>query len=273
MRETALRFEGVAFSYRRTPVFAGFDLAIDAGSMTALLGPNGSGKTTFVRLASAALRPSSGRITLLDHDLAQLASRERARRVAVVPQETHPVFDFTVFEYVLMGRAPHLGFLGIETEKDREIAEEALERADVAHLARRTFRALSGGERQRVLVARALAQRASLLLLDEPTAFLDLKHRLALYDLLARLNDDESITVVVVSHDVNLAARYCERLVLLREGAIAADGEPRDVLRPGPLRDVYGVEVEIRVEPTTGRPFVVPLRPSASPLDSPSTAG
>lgn len=264
MSATALAMERLAFAYGRTPILAGLDLSITAGTITGILGPNGSGKTTLVRLASAALRPSQGRIALFGSDLAQLPTRERARRVAVVPQETHPVFEFTVEEIVRMGRAPHLGLLGLERPADRKIAREAMERCEVAPLAARSFRALSGGERQRVMLARALAQEARLLLLDEPTAFLDLKHRLSVYALLGRLHRDNGLTVVVVSHDINLAARHCDRLVLLRCGAIAADGTPAEVLRPDFLRSVYEVDVEVRTDPSSGRPFVIPLAPSES---------
>jgi iron complex transport system ATP-binding protein len=257
----ALALERVAFAYGRTPVLTGLDLAIAQGSITGLLGPNGSGKTTFVRLASAALRPSSGRIALFGDDIASMPVRERARLVAVVPQETHPVFEFTVDEIVRMGRTPHLGLLGLEGPRDRRIAREAMAQCEVDFLAGRSFRALSGGERQRVLLARALAQEARLLLLDEPTAFLDLKHRLAVYALLGRLHREHGLSVVVVSHDINLAARHCDRLVLLRCGAVAADGTPAEVLRPGPIRSVYEVDVEVRTDPSSGRPFVIPLSP------------
>jgi len=261
MSGTALAIEKLDFAYGRAPVLAGLDLSVAAGTITGILGPNGSGKTTLVRLASAALRPAAGRISVFGSDLSDLPSRERARRVAVVPQETHPVFEFTVEEIVRMGRAPHLGLLGLEAPRDRAIAHEAMERCEVTHVAARSFRALSGGERQRVMLARALAQEARLLLLDEPTAFLDLKHRLAVYTLLGRLHRENGLTVVVVSHDINLAARYCDRLVLLRCGAIAADGTPAQVLRPDPIRSVYEVEVEIGTDPSSGRPFVIPLKP------------
>lgn len=263
MSAPALSFERVAFAYGRTPILVGIDLAVAPGSITGVLGPNGTGKTTLVRLASAALRPASGRIALFGDDLAAMPARERARRVAVVPQETHPVFEFTVEEIVRMGRTPHLGLLGLEGPRDRRIAREAMERCEVAHVAGRSFRALSGGERQRVLLARALAQEARLLLLDEPTAFLDLKHRLAVYALLDRLHVEHGLTVVVVSHDINLAARYCDRLVMLRCGAVAADGTPAEVLRPEPIRAVYEVDVEVRTDPSSGRPFVIPLSPVA----------
>jgi iron complex transport system ATP-binding protein len=253
--------ERLEFAYGRTPILAGLDLSIAGGTITGLLGPNGSGKTTLVRLASAVLQPKTGRILLFGDDLASLSTRERARRVAVVPQETYPVFDFTVEEIVRMGRAPHLGLLGFEGPRDRAIARQAMERCEVAQLAARSFRALSGGERQRVMLARALTQEARLLLLDEPTAFLDLKHRLAVYALLGKLHRDNGLTVVVVSHDINLAARYCDRLVLLRCGAIAADGAPAEVLRPEPIRAVYEVDVEVGTDPSSGRPFVIPLAP------------
>jgi iron complex transport system ATP-binding protein len=254
--------EGLSFAYGRTPILDRLDLAVATGTITGILGPNGSGKTTLVRLASASLRPSIGNVALFGDDLASLPTRERARRVAVVPQETHPVFEFTVEEIVRMGRAPHLGLLGLEGPRDRKVARESMERCEVVELAARSFRALSGGERQRVLLARALAQEARLLLLDEPTAFLDLKHRLAVYGLLGRLHREHDLTVVVVSHDINLAARHCDRLVLLRFGSIAADGTPAEVLHPDSIRAVYEVDVEVRTDPSSGRPFVIPLAPA-----------
>ena len=262
MTTAALSLENVEFAYGRAPILTGLDLTVAAGTITGILGPNGSGKTTIVRLASAALRPSFGSVKVFGTELAALSSRERAQRVAVVPQETHPVFDFTVEEIVRMGRAPHLGLFGLEAPRDRKIARDAMERCEVAHVAARSFRALSGGERQRVMLARALAQESRLLLLDEPTAFLDLKHRLAVYALLGRLHAEHGLTVVVVSHDINLAARYCDRLVLLRSGSIAADGTPAEVLRPDPIRAVYEVDVEVRTDPSSGRPFVIPLAPT-----------
>lgn len=258
---SAIVATGLEFAYRRAPVFRGFDLTVAAGTMTALLGPNGSGKTTFVRLTSGVLRPGAGSIAVFGDDVTRLTARERARRIAVVPQESHPAFDATVREMVLLGRFAHLGFLGLESDDDLAIARAALARTDTVHLAERPFRALSGGERQRVLLARALAQQSRLLLLDEPTAFLDLQHRLEVHALLLDLVRRDGLTVLVVSHDLNLAARHADRLVLLSCGAIAADGPPEEVLRPDAIRDVYRVEVEIGRDPSTGRPFIVPLGP------------
>ncbi|HVQ34615.1 MAG TPA: ABC transporter ATP-binding protein [Candidatus Bathyarchaeia archaeon] len=261
MSAPALGFSGVTFGYGRTPVLSGLDLTIDRGEIVGLLGPNGAGKTTCVRLASGAVAAVSGRVDLFGDDVATLGARERARRVAVVPQETHPVFEFTVSEIVRMGRAPHLGFLGLEGPKDRELAHGAMRRCAIDHLADRSFRALSGGEHQRVLLARALTQGTPLLLLDEPTAFLDIKHRLVAYDVLVRLRDDAGPAIVIVSHDVNLAARYCDRLVLMRAGAIVASGAPEDVLTRAAIGEAYDVNVQIGADPATGRPFVIPLSP------------
>jgi iron complex transport system ATP-binding protein len=258
----ALALSGVRFAYPGAPVFAGLDFTVSPGEMVALLGPNGSGKTTLVRLASGALRPEAGTVRLFGSDLAAMPAKERARKVAVVPQQTSPAFEFTVFQMVLLGRAPHQGLLGLESDRDLEIARDALRKTDVAHLAERPFHSLSGGERQRVVLARALAQEAPLLLLDEPTAFLDLRHRLQAYQLARDLNRSGGITVVLVSHDLNLAARHCDRLVLLRCGEVVADGAPEDVMRPEPLREVYEVDVDVRVDPSTGRPYAVALGPA-----------
>lgn len=257
-----LQFDRVSFAYRGAPLFAGLDLSVGEGEMAAVLGPNGSGKTTLVRLAVGHLEPSAGSVTLRGTRLADLSSRERARTISVVPQESQLAFDFGVREIVLMGRAPHQGVLGLDGEEDRAIALEAMEQTGVAHLAERRFHELSGGERQRVVIARALAQRPRLLLLDEPTAFLDLKHRLAVYALLTRLNRDLGITVVVVSHDINLAARHCDRVVLLHRGAVAADGPPGEVLTVDNLRSVYAVDVDVRRDAVSGRTYVFPLQPT-----------
>lgn len=261
MPHTVLRFDDVTFAYRQSRVFSGFSFGLADGEMTAILGPNGSGKTTLVRLAVGHLQPSSGTISLSGRRLDDIPARERAQTVAVVPQDTQLAFDFTVREVVHMGRAPHLGLLGIESERDRGLVDEAMARTDVAELAERRFLTLSGGERQRVVIARALAQEPQVILLDEPTAFLDLRHRLAAYSLLTELNRERGITVIVVSHDINLAARHCDRLVLLRDGAIHADGSPTEVLTPSNIAGVYDVDAQVRLDPVTNRPYISPLSP------------
>lgn len=254
-----LELSDVTFAYRSEPVLAGLSLTVSEGESVAVLGPNGTGKTTLVRIASGALRPREGSVRLYGDPIGSLDSRERARRVAVVPQETRPAFDFRVREMVLLGRAPHQGILGRASREDLDAAQDALERCDLVGLADRDFDTLSGGERQRVALARALAQQTRLLLLDEPTAFLDLRHRLDVYSILEALRRDRNVTSVVVSHDINLAARHCDRLVLLHGGGIAADGAPAEVLTPDLVRAVYGVDAEIRTDGRSGRPFVVPI--------------
>jgi iron complex transport system ATP-binding protein len=266
--DIALQFSGVRFSYPRAPVFLELTLGVPRGQILGLLGPNGSGKTTLVRLASGGLRPDSGTIRVLGHDTRTWPSRDRARCVAVVPQQTSPAFEFSVFQMALLGRAPHQGLLGLESDRDLALVREALRRTDILHLADRPFHSLSGGERQRVVLARALAQEAPILLLDEPTAFLDLRHRLQAYHLLRRLNRDQGMTVILVSHDLNLASRYCDRLVLLRCGEIVADGAPEVVVSREHLRTVYEIEVDVREDPATGRPYAVALHPSSDPDDS-----
>jgi iron complex transport system ATP-binding protein len=255
---SALSFERVSFAYRGTPVFHDFSLTVGAGELTAVLGPNGTGKTTWVRLAAGSLAPQRGTVRLFEDDLRILGAAERARTVAVVPQESPLEFEFRVHEIVAMGRSPHQGLLGLESAEDRAAVAEALRVTGMELHAHRPLSALSGGEKQRVVLARALAQSPRLLLLDEPTAHLDLKHRLAIYTLLERLHG-EGMTTVVVSHDLNLAAAHCRRLVLFRCGEVVADGPPREVLRREILREVFEVDLEVRVDAERGHPFVVPL--------------
>jgi iron complex transport system ATP-binding protein len=254
----AVEVRGLRFSYDGPPVIDGLDLGVRRGELVGIIGPNGSGKTTLLRLLSGALQPAAGSIALFGTGAAELSRRQRARQVAVVPQEARVVFDFTVREVVLMGRAPHLGLLGIEGEHDLEAAEEALAAAGAAALADARLGELSGGEKQRVFLARALAQEAPLMLLDEPTAFLDLRHRLAVYRLVERLRGGRGLTVLVVSHDLNLAARFCPRLVMLHHGRLWADGPPDRVLTEENLRAVYEADVRVLEDPSSGTPLVVP---------------
>ena len=255
---TALAFQEVAFAYGSTPVLRGLNLRVEPGELTALLGPNGTGKTTCVRLAAGSLHPREGVVRLFGRDLRSYGAAERARTVAVVPQDVPLEFEFRVHEVVAMGRSPHQGLLGIESAEDRHAVAEALRVTGTEAHAGRPLAALSGGEKQRVILARALAQSPRLLLLDEPTAHLDLKHRLAIYALLQRLHED-GLTTLVVSHDLNLAAAHCRRLVLFRCGEVVADGPPRAVLRREILREVYEVDLEVRTDGAGGAPFVVPL--------------
>ena len=247
--------DGVSLGYGERTVLRGVSLAAREGEVLGVLGPNGSGKTTLVRGATRVLAPSSGSVTLLGRALPLYDRRELARALAVIPQEGTPLFPFTVLETVLMGRAPWLRPFAFEGEEDLRAAREALRAVGAEDLAARDLSELSGGERQRVVVARALAQGTRVLLADEPTAHLDLRHAVAVFALLRELRDARGLAVVVVTHDLNLAAAHCDRLVLLSRGAVAAEGTPREVLRPDLLADAFGTPVWVGRR-SDGTPFV-----------------
>jgi len=253
-----LEVRGLGFAYRPgAPVLAGLSFDVGRGRLVNLLGPNGSGKTTLLRILVGLLAPAEGEVRLAGIALADYPRGALARRIAYVPQETASAAAFTVLETVLMGRSPHTGALGFETPADWYAAREALRLTETEAFAERSLDELSGGERQRVVIARAIAQEADLVLLDEPTAFLDIKHQHAIYGLLARLVAERGLTAVCVSHDLNLAAAYADDLVLLAAGRVAARGTPAEVLRPEVLRPVYETPLEVRIDEVTGRPYVL----------------
>lgn len=262
-----LRAADVSFGYTTGPAgaapaaFALSEVTVDVprGSLTGLLGPNGCGKTTLLKLMSGVLNPRRGQITLGGTPLRSIPRRRLAQRIAVVPQETHPAFDYTVMEMVLMGRHPHLGAFAIEGPADLAIGLDALAATGTAHLAHRAYITLSGGEKQRVVIAAALAQSAECLLLDEPTASLDLRYQLDIATLLARLNRERGVTLVLATHDLNLAASLCSQLVLLRAGRVLAQGRTTDVLTAAMIRQIYDVEADVSFHAGAGHLTVVPL--------------
>lgn len=234
----------------------GISVDIARGEFVSLIGPNGSGKTTLLRLLSGSLSPDRGTVEIFGRDARAMRRREAARKVAVVPQETSVAFAFTVEEIVLMGRFPHLGAYGFEGEHDLELAREAMKLTETLKFAGRSIQDLSGGERQRVIIARALAQEADVLLLDEPTAFLDIRHQVEVSRLVGNLKKEKGLTVVAASHDLNLAASFCDRLVLLKEGEVFAEGPPEEVIDESILGEAY--ETEVFVGNWEEGPFVVP---------------
>jgi iron complex transport system ATP-binding protein len=250
---TAERGDGHAFALR------GVTIDVPRGSLTGLLGPNGCGKTTLLKLLAGVIGPHAGRITLDGTPLGSIPRRRLAQRIAVVPQETHPAFDYTAMEMVLMGRHPHLGVFAVEGPADLGIAREALAATGTHHLADRGYMTLSGGEKQRVVIAAALAQSGDLLLLDEPTASLDLGYQLDIAALLARLNRERGVTLVLATHDLNLAASLCSELVLLRSGRVLAQGTTADVLTAENVRRLYQVEADVSFHPGAGHLTVVPM--------------
>jgi iron complex transport system ATP-binding protein len=261
MAAPALAVAGVSFRYERSAhaVLDDVSMTVRSGAITGLLGPNGSGKTTLLRLLSGTLTPEHGRIIVGDTAVSSLPRRELARRIAVVPQETHTTFDFTAIELVLMGRYPHLGAFELEGADDLTIARDALRATGTERLESRPFATLSGGEKQRVVIASALAQASEILLLDEPTASLDLSFQFEIASLLVRLNRDRGVTMVISTHDLNLAARVCSELVLLKRGGIIARGRTADVLTAENVRVVFGIDAQVAYHPAAGHLTVTPI--------------
>ena len=261
----ALTVDHLYFGYASRAAEPSFGLhdvtvAVPRGSLTGLLGPNGCGKTTLLKLLSGVLRPRQGTIALDGRAMSGIPRRELARHVAVVPQETHPAFDYTAMEMVLMGRHPHLGAFQLEGPADLAIAREALLATGTLHLADRPYMTLSGGEKQRVVIAGALAQSPDVLLLDEPTASLDLGYQLEIAALLSRLNIARGVTMVLATHDLNLAASLCDTLVLMRDGRVLAQGPTRDVLTGAAIRQLYDVDADVQFHERAGHLTVVPVR-------------
>jgi iron complex transport system ATP-binding protein len=257
------------FSYpgaqARAPVVHDVSLSIDRGSVVSVLGPNGSGKTTLLKLLAGVLRPSSGVVRLEGADIAAMPRSAIARRIAVVPQETHPAFEYTVLEMVLMGRYPHLRPFEIEGPDDIRLAREALASTGTAALESRGFDTLSGGEKQRVVIAVALAQAADILLLDEPTASLDLAYQLEIAALVRRLNRERGVTLVLSTHDLNLAAAVSDRVMLLAGGRTLAMGPIADVLTPANIARTFQVEADVTLHARAGHLVVVPLQRRREP--------
>lgn len=238
----------------------GVSASIPRGSLTGLLGPNGCGKTTLLKLMSGVLRPRSGSLALNGHELGGIPRRELARHIAVVPQETHPAFDYSAMEMVLMGRHPHLGAFRLEGPDDLAIARDVMAATSTDHLAHRPYMTLSGGEKQRVVIAAALAQQPEVLLLDEPTASLDLGYQLEVAALLTRLNRERGVTMVLATHDLNLAASLCDTIVMLRAGRVLAQGPTREVLTGPMIQQLYDVEADVRFHADAGHLTIVPVR-------------
>jgi iron complex transport system ATP-binding protein len=251
----------VSYRYGATPALDGASVSAREGELVGLLGPNGAGKSTPVRLAAGLLRPTAGVVRVGGLDPGAARRREVARVCALVPQEPRTPWPFTVREAVMMGRAPRQGLLALPGRFDVGAVDGALAACDLAHLAGRRLDALSGGERRRVFFARALAQEPRVLLLDEPTAFLDLAHQVMVMRM-ARVAARGGLAVVAVLHDLNLAAAACDRLVVLSRGRVVAEGPPADVLTEARVREVWGTPVWRGVNGATGAPIVLPADPA-----------
>lgn len=260
IRVPELDVDDVTFGYDEAVVLSNVSLDIHPGEFVGVIGPNGSGKSTLLRLMAGVRRPGSGAVLLNGTPIHDMPRRDVAQRIAVVPQETTFTFSFTALEVVLMGRSPYLGRFALERATDIDIARASMDATDTWHLRDRHMDTLSGGEKQRVVISRALAQEPAILLLDEPTTALDIRHQVDIYRLLNRLHTEAGHTIVVVLHDLNLAAKVCHRLVLLDRGKVRRDGPPSEVVRADLLSAVYGTELHVESDPRSGRPTVsVPL--------------
>jgi iron complex transport system ATP-binding protein len=227
--------------------------------MVGLLGPNGCGKTTLLKLASGVLSPAHGEVLLGEVGMKKLSRKQVARRVAVVPQYFHIPFAFTVTEVVLLGRTPFINALAGETSHDRSVTNTALQLVGIDKLGHRIFNDLSGGEQQKVILAMAFAQEPELLLLDEPTAHLDINHQVEILELAKSLNREQAVTIIAAMHDLNLASLFFDRLILLKDGTIFADGSPQEVLTEKNLQDVFSASVLVGRHPVTAGPHIVVL--------------
>ncbi len=270
----AVEVRKLTYRYGRSPVLQDLSFAIGSGALFIILGPNGSGKTTLMKILAGHLRPQQGNVFILEKNIRGYSRRQLACRMAYLPQLTRLDFPMSVRDLVLMGRSPHLGMLGLETEEDHRLAENAMRYTNVLPLADRRMDQLSGGEQQRVLIARAICQQPQIVLLDEPTAALDLAHQVAVMDLMERLKQEKNITVVMISHDVNLAAMYADRLLLLKDGGILGIGPPCEVLHHQRLEKAYGCPVLVTESPLGGYLRITPVprrfrkqAPGAPPTD------
>jgi len=255
-----IEVRSVSFRYHEAWVLQEVSFGVEKGEFVGVIGPNGSGKTTLLKLLYRLLVPQRGEILFELVPMKKMDRRDIAKRIAVVAQETQVLFPFTVLETVLMGRSPYLGRLLFESEKDLEIARKAMEWTKILPFSERPIEQLSGGERKRVFIARALAQEPEVILLDEPTANLDIQHQVDFLDLILTLNRERGLTIVMASHEMNIASEFCDRLILLQGGKIYQAGTPQEVVTKQNIESVYGCEVWIDQHPVSGMPRISLLR-------------
>ncbi|MGZ3589700.1 MAG: ABC transporter ATP-binding protein [Thermodesulfobacteriota bacterium] len=259
-----IEVNSISFRYHDDWVLEDVSFRAEKGEFVGLIGPNGSGKTTLLKILYRLLTPQKGEILFELVPMKKMERADIAKRIAVVAQETHLLFPFSVLETVLMGRSPYLGHLMFENEKDLEIARKAMEWTKIVPFSERHMDELSGGERKRVFIARALAQEPEVILLDEPTASLDIQHQIDFLDLILTLNRERGLTIIMASHDINIASEFCDRLILLQRGRIYQMGTPEQVITKENIETVYGCEVWIDQNPISGMPRISLLKKGRS---------
>ena len=252
-----LKVKGVEFGYNSTLVLEGISMDLDSSEIIGIVGPNGAGKSTLIRCIDRILTPGGGTILLDENDISNMTRMEIAKRMGYVPQTTTRVFPATVFDTVLMGRRPHLGWKSSEEDVDKVL--EILELLGIMEFAMRDFNEISGGQQQKVLIARALAQEADILLLDEPTSNLDIRHQLEVMEIMTNIVHKKGISAVMAIHDLNLASRYTSRILMMNGGRIFAAGDPESVLTEENIRRAYGVEALVKSDGE--RPYIIPVKP------------
>ena len=255
-----IEVNSVSFRYHEDWVLQDVSFRVEKGEFVGVIGPNGSGKTTLLKILYRLLSPQKGEIFFELVPMKKMDRTDIAKRIAVVAQETHLLFPFSVLETVLMGRSPHLGHLMFESEKDVEITKKAMDWTKMLPFSERSMDELSGGERKRVFIARALAQEPEVILLDEPTVNLDIHHQMDFLDLILTLNRERGLTIVMASHDMNIASEFCDRLILLQGGGVYKIGTPDEVITQENIEKVYGCEVWIDQNPFSGMPRISLLK-------------
>ena len=255
---TKLEIENINLDYGQRSVIRNLSFHLCPGEFLGLVGPNGCGKTSVIKSLSRVLIPSSGRILLDGKEVSGIPRNELARLIGVVPQNPSLPETFTVFEVVILGRNPHLGLLSAETARDMAIVWQAMERTGITHLAKRRIGELSGGEKQRVTIARVLAQEPQVILLDEPTANLDISQQMGIMDLITGMCRDKNIAGLIAIHDLNVAAQYCTRIIMLKDGKMYAEGTPGEVITAENVREVFDAETSIYPHPENNLPMVLP---------------
>lgn len=253
-----IKINNISFSFEQE-VLRNVNINIERGKFYTILGPNGSGKTTLLRILSKSLDIKKGEIFIDERELTQIKSKELAKEMAIVPQSTEIEFDFSVQDVVLMGRTPHIPRFSSESEKDLEIARTAMKMTNTWKLRNKGINELSGGERQRVVAARAIAQETGIILLDEPISHLDIHHQIEIMSQIKQLNQNKNITIIAVLHDLNLAAAYSDRMILMHDCGVYKDGTPEEVLTEDIIKKVYGLDVYITKNPKTGKTFIMPF--------------